>query len=68
MDIWGFINITEQVASVISNILKETPLKKVARTEMAQRGLSVAGHSVKLSKDHHAAIEEVRYVSHASQA
>ena len=33
----------------------------------AQRGLSVAVRSVKLSKDHHTAIEEVRYVSHTSQ-
>ena len=35
---------------------------------LAQRGLSVAGRSVKLSKDHHTAIEEVRNVSHASHA
>ena len=34
----------------------------------AQRILSVARGSVKLSKDHHAAIKEERYIPHASHA
>ena len=34
----------------------------------AQRILSVAMGSVKLSKDHHAAIKEERYIPHASHA
>lgn len=34
MDFWGFINISEHVASFISSILKETPLKKIAEVEI----------------------------------
>ncbi len=41
---------------------------KVSASFLAQRGLSVADHSVKLSKDHHRTIEEIWYVPYTSQA